>query len=59
MTEIRSRATFPGGVHPLEGKEFSEHCSIEVIPTPKQVSVPLSQHLGGPCQPLVAKRDTG
>ena len=58
MTEIRSRATFPGGVHPLEGKEFSEHCSIEVIPTPKQVSVPLSQHLGGPCQPLVAKRDT-
>lgn len=57
MSEIRGKCTFPGGVHPLEGKEFSEHCSIEVIPTPKQVSIPLSQHLGAPCQPLVAKRD--
>ena len=58
MTQIRGKCTFPGGVHPLEGKEFSEHCSIEVIPTPKQVSILLSQHLGAPCQPLVAKRDT-
>lgn len=58
MTQIRGKYTFPGGVHPLEGKEFSEHCPIEVIPTPKQVSILLSQHLGAPCQPLVAKRDT-
>jgi electron transport complex protein RnfC len=58
MAEIRGKYTFPGGVHPLEGKEFSEHCAIEVIPTPKQVSILLSQHLGAPCQPLVAKKDT-
>jgi electron transport complex protein RnfC len=57
MAEIRGKCTFPGGVHPLEGKKFSEHCPIEVIPTPKQVSILLSQHLGAPCQPLVAKRD--
>lgn len=57
MSEIRGKYTFPGGVHPLEGKEFSENCPIEVIPTPKQVSILLSQHLGAPCQPLVAKRD--
>jgi electron transport complex protein RnfC len=57
MAEIRGKCTFPGGVHPLEGKEFSEHCPIEVIPTPKQVSILLSQHIGAPCQPLVAKRE--
>jgi hypothetical protein len=39
MAEIRGKCTFPGGVHPLEGKEFSEQCAIEVIPTPKQVSI--------------------
>ena len=57
MAEIRGKCTFPGGVHPPENKKFSEHCSIEVIPTPKQVSILLSQHIGAPCQPLVAKRD--
>ncbi|MHC4237163.1 MAG: electron transport complex subunit RsxC [Planctomycetota bacterium] len=57
MAEIRGKCTFPGGVHPLEGKEFSEQCAIEVIPTPKQVSILLSQHIGAPCQPQVAKRE--
>ena len=58
MVEICGKRTFPGGIHPPESKEFSEHCPIEVIPTPKQVSILLSQHIGAPCQPLVAKRDT-
>lgn len=58
MAEIRGKFTFPGGTHPPEGKEFSEHCPIEVIPTPKQVAVLLSQHLGAVCLPLVAKKDT-
>ena len=51
------KATFPGGVHPPEGKQISEDCAIELVPAPKQVAVLLSQHLGAPCQPLVAKRD--
>ncbi|MCD6175672.1 MAG: electron transport complex subunit RsxC, partial [Planctomycetes bacterium] len=57
MAEIRGKCTFPGGVHPPESKGFSERCPIEVIPTPKQVSILLSQHIGAPCQPLVAKRE--
>ncbi len=57
MAKIRGKCTFPGGVHPPESKGFSEHCPIEVIPTPKQVSILLSQHIGAPCQPLVAKRE--
>ena len=58
MAEIYGKYTFPGGVHPPESKGFSESCPIEVIPTPKQVSILLSQHIGAPCEPLVAKRDT-
>ena len=57
MAEIRGTCTFPGGIHPPENKKFSEQCAIEVVPTPKQVSIPLSQHIGAPCQPVVAKRD--
>lgn len=58
MAEIRGKSTFPGGVHPPENKQFSENRLIETVPTPKQVAVLLSQHLGGVCEPLVAKKDT-
>ncbi len=57
MAEIRGKSTFPGGSHPPENKALSEHSAITVIPTPKQVAVLLSQHLGAPCVPTVAKRD--
>ncbi|MHC5083775.1 MAG: electron transporter RnfC, partial [Planctomycetota bacterium] len=57
MTDIRGTCTFKGGTHPPEGKELSEHCPIQVIDTPKQVAILLSQHLGAPCEPMVAKRE--
>jgi electron transport complex protein RnfC len=51
--------TFPkGGVHPSESKELSEHLAIETLPVPEEVDVPLVQHFGAPCKPLVAKKDT-
>lgn len=53
----QGNGTFIGGVHPPEGKEYSEHKAIEVMPVPRQVTVPLSQHLGKPCEPLVNKKD--
>ena len=53
-----SKATFPGGVHPPENKQLSEHGAIEPVLPPKQAAILLSQHLGAPCQPVVAKRDT-
>ncbi|MBN1124824.1 MAG: electron transport complex subunit RsxC [Sedimentisphaerales bacterium] len=55
--EIKSKLTFPGGVHPPEYKEITENCAIEVMPSPKQVSVLLGQHIGAICKPTVAKRD--
>ncbi|MBC8378874.1 MAG: electron transport complex subunit RsxC [Planctomycetes bacterium] len=57
MAEIRSKFTFPGGTHPPDNKQFSENCLIQVVPTPKQVAVLLSQHLGAACVPTVAKKD--
>ena len=45
--------TFPKGVHPPERKHFSANAPIEVIPTPKEVIIPLQQHIGAPCKPLV------
>jgi electron transport complex protein RnfC len=57
MVEFCRKFTFPGGVHPPEGKEYSEELPIEVVPAPKQAAVLLSQHLGAVCNPLVAKRD--
>ncbi len=47
--------TFPGGVHPFEGKHFTEKKKIEALPPPKMVIIPLQQHIGAPTNPLVEK----
>jgi electron transport complex protein RnfC len=49
--------TFPkGGVHPPENK-FSASKPIEVLPLPERVVIPISQHIGAPSSPVVAKGD--
>jgi electron transport complex protein RnfC len=45
-----------GGVHPLENK-LSATKHIEILPIPQMVSIPLSQHLGAPSEPVVNKGD--
>ena len=32
-------------------------CATEVMPIPDIVKISMSQHIGAPCQPLVAKGD--
>ncbi len=49
--------SFFGGVHPNGRKQLSCDQPIEVF-VPKQVVIPMSQHIGAPCQPLVKKGDT-
>ncbi|MEW6665160.1 MAG: electron transport complex subunit RsxC [Thermodesulfobacteriota bacterium] len=49
--------TFPkGGVHPSESKALTEHLAIENMPLPDEVDIPLIQHFGAPCKPLVEKK---
>ena len=53
-----SLLTFPkGGVHPLESKALTEHSSVEILPTPQEVEILLTQHFGVPCKPIVKKKD--
>ncbi|MFW5725468.1 MAG: electron transport complex subunit RsxC [Bacteroidota bacterium] len=46
-----------GGVHPPENK-LSKDAPIRELPLPEVVSIPLSQHLGVPANPVVNKGDT-
>lgn len=49
--------TFPvGGIHPPETK-LTAGSRIELIPPPAVVAIPLSQHIGTPAVPVVAKGD--
>ena len=48
---------FRGGVHPPKNKEITKDKAIEVLPAPKEAIIPLSQHIGAPCEPVVAKGD--
>ncbi|MFB0505293.1 MAG: electron transport complex subunit RsxC [Thermodesulfobacteriota bacterium] len=47
---------FQGGIHPSEQK-FSQNSPIEELKAPDRVVVPLSQHIGAPCQATVAPGD--
>ncbi len=50
------RNTFSkGGIHPSANKTASR--SIEFLPLPMKVNVPLSQHIGAPARPVVSKGD--
>ncbi len=50
--------TFKGGVHPPYQKELSSGRAIKTAPLPKQLIVPLSQHIGAPCNPTVSVGET-
>jgi electron transport complex protein RnfC len=45
-----------GGVHPPENK-IASNIRIEILPLPKQVVIPVSQHIGAPANLVVAKGD--
>ena len=51
--------TFKGGVHPPDAKSFSEKEAIKVIypEVGSKLVFPMHQHIGAPCEPLVAKGD--
>ncbi len=44
---------FFGGIHPKYNKEMSTQDSQIPTIAPKQVVIPMQQHIGAPCQPLV------
>ena len=59
VSAIRSRSLegWYGGVHPVEGKEPTEHKALVPFPAPKIAVFPLSMHLGAPATPIVSVGD--
>lgn len=48
---------FFGGVHPADRKELSGGSAPTPAPIPSQVIIPMRQHIGTPCTPLVKPGD--
>lgn len=48
--------SFFGGVHPKENK-IARDVAIQEFPEPDILVIPMSQHIGAPCKPLVKKGD--
>ena len=48
---------FFGGIHPADRKELSASAQLQPVNQPKQVTIPMSQHIGNPCSPLVKVGD--
>ncbi len=46
--------TFKGGIHPPDKKELAKDKSVRPANIPQRVVIPLSQHVGAPCKPLVS-----
>ena len=46
-----------GGIHPVEGKEPTEHKALVRFPAPETVVIPLSMHLGAPAEAIVQVGD--
>lgn len=56
MSILNKIKSFQGGVHPYEHKMLTEDLPLELMPNPKQIILPLSQHIGKPAKALVAKK---
>ena len=48
---------FSGGIHPKYNKEMSTGSTFFKVITPKEVVIPMVQHIGVPCTPLVKVGD--
>ena len=49
--------SFFGGIHPKENKFYAENQPVQAFPEPDILVVPMQQHIGAPCKPLVKKGD--
>jgi Na+-translocating ferredoxin:NAD+ oxidoreductase subunit C len=49
--------SFKGGIHPPHAKKSTEHLAIVDFKASKVVEIPMRQHIGAPCEPIVKKGD--
>ncbi len=51
------KLTFVGGIHPYDGKDLSKDKPIKAVLPKGELVYPVSQHIGAPAKPIVAKGD--
>lgn len=49
--------SFLGGIHPKDSKEYASDKAIDIPDVPSMVIIPMSQHIGAPCKPIVKVGD--
>ncbi|WP_378953114.1 electron transport complex subunit RsxC [Pelosinus sp. sgz500959] len=49
--------SFRGGIHPDDRKRYTASKPIQVAPVPEKVIIPVRQHIGAPCSPIVKVGD--
>lgn len=52
-----AKLTFMGGIHPYDGKDLSKDKPMKAVQPKGDLVYPLSQHIGAPAVPVVAKGD--
>lgn len=57
VTALKGRSSFRGGVHLPDSKALSADSPIIQGPLPGLLTIPLSQHIGQICKPIVSKGD--
>ena len=50
--------SFFGGIHPKDNKSYACNQPILEFPEPDMLVIPMAQHIGAPCKPLVKKGDS-
>ena len=57
MKTVKSPFKFKGGVHPDYNKDLARGKAIETMPTPAELVISMSQHLGAPAKCIVKAGD--
>ena len=57
MKTVKSQFKFKGGVHPDYNKDLARGKAIETLPTPAELVISMSQHLGAPAKCIVKAGD--
>jgi electron transport complex protein RnfC len=58
MRTVKAPFKLPNTLHPRYHKEATAALPLEIMPAPAVVQIPMSQHLGAPSKPIVAKGDS-
>lgn len=57
VEHIMELKTFTHGIHPEYHKDMTQDLETVTMPLPKEIIIPLQQHIGVPCQPAVKVKD--